>query len=186
MQKQVIVGSLNPVKIEAARLAFARVWPDQEWTVTGIAVPSGVSDQPMSFAESIRGARTRASNALAASTADYAVGLEGGLQQVEGQWYDFGWIVVRDSAGNEGIGSTIGMAVPPLMITMIQQGMELGDVIDAVFGRENSKQSNGHFGLMTHDALTRASAYADGVISALTHFIQPQLFEQPALTHENS
>ena len=174
---QVIVGSLNPVKIEATRIAFTRVWPEQNWIVNGCAVPSGVSAQPMSFTETIRGARNRAVNALSTSAASlYTVGIEGGLQQIEGQWYDFGWIIIRDRAGNEGIGATIGMAVPPRMIEMIQQGMELGDVIDIVFEKQNSKQVNGHFGLMTHDALTRSAAYADGVVSALSHFIQPNLF----------
>ena len=176
MQLRVNVGSLNPVKIAAVRSAFERVWPEKVWDFTGVTVPSGVSVQPMSNTESITGARNRARNALAASDAAYGVGLEGGLQEIEGHWYDFGWIVVVDREGHEGIGSTIGMAVPPRMITMIQQGMELGDVIDIIFQKQNSKQSNGHFGLMTHDAITREKAYSDGVVSALAHFIHPELF----------
>jgi len=183
MHKHVIVGSLNPVKILASRLAFERVWPEYDWEVSGVAVPSGVSAQPMSHEESIRGARTRARNAMATAHADYAVGLEGGLQHIEDHWYDFGWIVVQDNTGLEGIGATIGLVIPPRMMTMVHEGMELGDVIDVVFEQENSKQSNGHFGLMTHDAITRERAYADGVISALAHFIHPHLFDETPAIH---
>ena len=61
---------------------------------------------------------------------------------------------------------------------MAKKGAELGHVDDMVFITRNSKQGDGHFGLMTKNALTRTSAYRDGVISALVRFINPQLFEK--------
>ena len=78
---QIIVASTNPVKIEAARQGFARIFPDAALDVSGISVPSGVGDQPMSDAETLLGARNRADNARdARPNADYWVGMEGGLQ----------------------------------------------------------------------------------------------------------
>lgn len=179
---KVIVGSTNPVKIEAVRLAFARVWPQQFWEFQGISVSSGISNQPMSDEESIAGARNRARNALDVYTAletpdvAYGVGLEGGIQRIGTHYYDSGWCVVLDKHGREGIGSTIRLIVPPRMMRMIEQGMELGEVIDIVFQQQNSKQSNGHFGLMTNNAVTRPGAYADGVVSALARFLHNDLF----------
>lgn len=52
----VAVGSTNPVKIEASKLAFEAVWPKRVFEVEGVSVSSGVSDQPMSDQESITGA----------------------------------------------------------------------------------------------------------------------------------
>ena len=179
---KVIVGSTNPVKVEAVRIAFTRVWPEQAWEIQGISVPSGIASQPMSDEESIAGARNRARNAIDVHTAidtpdvAYGVGLEGGIQRVGTHYYDSGWCVVLDKQGREGIGSTIHLVVPPKMMRMIQQGKELGEVIDIVFQQENSKQAMGHFGLMTNNAVTRAGAYADGVVSALARFIHPELF----------
>lgn len=175
---RVAVGSRNPVKVEAVRQAFERVWPEQAWEVQGVEVPSGVSNQPMSDEESIRGAHNRASGAISALDADYGVGLEGGMQHTGDQWLDCGWIAVVDRQGRKGLGSTIKMVVPERMVRMIHEGLELGEVIDIVFERQNSKQAEGHFGLMTRKALTRTSGYADGVIAALARFVQPHLFTE--------
>ena len=75
---KVAIGSKNPVKIEAVKEAFGKVWPDQDFEFIGIEVPSGVPDQPMSDEESIKGATTRANNALDRLNADFGIGLEGG------------------------------------------------------------------------------------------------------------
>jgi inosine/xanthosine triphosphatase len=130
----------------------------------------------MSDKESITGARNRAKKALESLGADYGVGLEGGLQEIEGNWFDAGWIVVVDKEGNEGIGSTIRMMTPEKMMDLIKQGMELGHVNDKLFGLENSKHGDGHFGLMTNGAITRTDGYRDGVIAALARFIKPEVF----------
>lgn len=173
---KIAVGSKNPVKIACVKEAFEKVFPDITWKVEGVNVASGVPDQPMSDIESITGARNRAQEARDALGADYGVGLEGGLQEIENNWFDSGWIVIVDAAGNEGIGSTIRMLTPEKMMEMIREGMELGHVNDKLFGVENSKHGDGHFGLLTNGAITRTSGYRDGVIAALARFIKPEVF----------
>ena len=173
---KIVVGSQNPVKIEAVRLAFAAVWPSEEYNVHGVEAQSGVTAQPMSDEESIRGARNRAIAALAYAGADYGVGLEGGLHQIGAYWFDCGWIVVRDQAGREGIGSTARIMTPPRIMAHIAAGMELGSANDLVFGARNSKQAEGHFGLMTRGVLTRTMSYRDGVVVALSRFLHDDLF----------
>ena len=174
----VAVGSKNPVKVAGAKAAFEAVWPDKDWGVEGVDVASGVSDQPMSDEESIRGARTRAKLALEAANSDYGVGVEGGLQEIQGQWFDCGWIVIMDKNGNEGIGSTIKMIVPDEAMGLIRSGKELGEACDIIFGGTNTKQAQGHFGLMTNNVITRTEAYKQGVISALASFLNPHLFKR--------
>ena len=61
MPLSVAVGSLNPVKVGSARLALERAGFD--FTLQGVAVPSGVAEQPIGLEESARGARQRALNA---------------------------------------------------------------------------------------------------------------------------
>lgn len=171
------VGSHNPVKLKAVEMAFKKVWPNKEWIVMDSDVESGVADQPMSDEESIKGAKNRAKQAIEKTGADYGVGLEGGLQKIGDNYFDGGWIVVRDKQGDEGIGSTLRMPVSEKMIDMINQGMELGTVDDIIFNKSNCKQAEGHFGLMTNNAVTRTKGYVDGVISALSRFIHPEIFE---------
>lgn len=173
----IAVGSYNPVKLEATLRAFKSVWPEKRFKIVGTKVKSGVSNQPMSDKKSITGARNRARNAILAGKADFGVGLEGGLAKIGEWWFDCGWIVVVDKKGLEGIGSTIKLPTPAKMVKMIKRGMELGEVNDKLFGLKNSKQGQGHFGLMTKGSITRTDGYRDGVIAALVRFIQPAVFE---------
>ncbi|MDD5110678.1 MAG: inosine/xanthosine triphosphatase [Patescibacteria group bacterium] len=174
---KVVVGSKNPVKIEAVRLAFQTVWPKTNWNVSGIDVASGVSHQPMSSDEAIRGAENRARNAMAQADADYGVGMEGGFQRVGEHGFSMGWTVVADRRGNTGIGASLHTLMPPQMVGMLESGMELGAVDDKMFGRTNSKQGEGFIGLMTNGLITRTTAYRDGVIAALSRFLHLELFD---------
>lgn len=171
------VGSENPVKIRAVKLGFKAVWPGKKWEVKGYDIFSGVSDQPMSDVESIAGATTRARRVIKATKADYGVGIEGGLQKIGKRWFDCGWVVVVDKKGKVGIASSVRISTPSKMVRMIKRGMELGEVDDLLFGRSNSKQSEGHFGLMTKNLVTRTRGYKDAVILALSRFIHPKIFE---------
>lgn len=176
--KKVAVGSKNPVKIEAVRMAFTDVWPDIEWEVMDSDVTSGVSDQPMSDKESIKGATQRAKRSRKLLDADFGVGLEGGLQKHGKEYVDSGWIVVVAKDGKVGIGSSVRMHTPHKMMKMvIEEGKELGEVCDIVFKRQNTKQAEGQFGLMTKNLITRTEGYRQGVISALVRFIHPDLYD---------
>lgn len=172
------VGSTNPVKIEATRNAFQKVWPGKIWEIVGVEVESGVSSQPMSDAESIKGATNRAKRALKTANADYGVGLEGGIHKTNGLWFDTGWAVVVDKKGTLGIGTSIRMQSPPAMMKYVKKGMELGDIDDMLFGKKNTKHKQGHFGLMSKGVLLREEAYQHGVISALVRFLHPKLFDK--------
>lgn len=174
---KIAVGSNNPAKIKAVQTAFQQVFSKQEIHVEGVTVSSEVPDQPMHQEETIRGARNRAMKSLAHTQADFGVGLEGGLQEIDGHWFTCGWIVIIDKKGKEGIGSSISMELPEKVMLHIRNGIELGKATDAIFHTVNAKHSQGYFGLMTDDAITRDRAYSDAVLSALSRFIHPEVFE---------
>lgn len=173
---KIAIGSTNPVKISAVKSAFKKVWPRKKFTFISIDIDSGVSKQPMSDLESIKGARNRAKRSLKISKGDFGVGLEGGLQKIGKDWFDCGWIVVLNKKKMVGIGSSIKMHTPKKMFKHLKKGLELGEVDDLLFNVENSKQKQGHFGLMTKNKIDRAKAYRDAVISALARFLNPELF----------
>jgi inosine/xanthosine triphosphatase len=171
----VAVGSLNPAKIEATQLAFGALRPGRLDGVHGFDVSSGVAAQPMTDSEAIQGARNRAAQAIGRGQADYGVGIEGGLEQTEGSWFNSGWAVVIDRAGREGVGSTLRMQVPLALMDLVLAGQELGEACDLVFGRTNANRSEGFVGLMTGTAIHRTGALCDAVIAALTPFLHPAL-----------
>jgi len=178
---KIVVASKNPVKIDAASEAFAAVFPEASIDVCGIAVGSGVRDQPDSDAETREGARARALRANdAAPDADFWVGLEGGVEVLDGQLMAFAWMAVKGCTGDISEARSATLPLPPAVKALVDAGMELGEANDRVFSTVNSKQGGGAYGLLTNGRYTRESIYAQTLIIALTPFVNrlyPQ-FEQ--------
>ncbi len=57
---KIVIASKNPVKIEAARLGFQRMFPGMQFDLQGVSVPSGVPDQPLSNAQTLEGEKAAA------------------------------------------------------------------------------------------------------------------------------
>mgnify|MGYP001359550802 CR=1 FL=1 len=169
--KTILVASKNPVKIQAARDGFTRMFPGEMFEVRGVSTPSGVSDQPFSNQETLQGALNRAANARDQfPDADYCVGIEGGVEPWEtGDLTAFAWVVVLERGEDRRIGKgrTGTFFLPPRVAALVREGKELGEADDIVFGRTNSKQENGAVGILTDDVIDRAGFYAPAVILAL-------------------
>ena len=173
---KVVIASTNPVKIQAVRWGFQRMFPQEQFEFEMVSVASGVSSQPASDAETLQGALNRAINAAERlPQANYWVGVEGGIEDLGGEMAAFAWIVVR-SAQQCGKGRTGAFFLPPAVADLVRQGKELGEADDIVFGRSNSKQENGAIGLLTGDVIDRAQLYEQAVVMALIPFKNPQLY----------
>jgi inosine/xanthosine triphosphatase len=175
--KKIIVASTNPIKIKATLDGFKRIFPIEEFIVEGISVESGVKDQPNSDQETFRGALNRVDIAfLRGADADYYVGLEGGIESRGDEMESFAWIVVKSNNGLIGKARTGTFFLPPKIVELIHSGLELGEADDIVFGKTNSKQSNGAVGLLTKDLITRSSFYEEAIILALIPFKNLNLY----------
>jgi len=174
--KQIIVASGNPVKLQAVKMGFKQVFSDEVFEVQGLAVASGVDDQPFTHEETLQGAMNRVEKVQQeAPQADFWVGVEGGVEDVNGELHAFAWIVVR-SVSLQGKGCTGTFVLPPRIAELVHGGMELGDADDVVFQRSNSKQASGAVGLLTGDLITRTTLYAHAVVLALIPFRNMELY----------
>jgi inosine/xanthosine triphosphatase len=178
MPKEVIIASKNPVKIEATRNGFKKMFPEIEFVFRGESVPSGVNDQPMTDEETFMGANSRVENvAKIVVDADYWVGIEGGLERLgEAEMGAFAWIVIKDKEGKIGKSKTGTFFLPKEVVSLIEQGKELGEADDIVFGQTNSKQKGGAVGNFTGNIITRTTFYSDAVVLALIPFKNPKLY----------
>jgi inosine/xanthosine triphosphatase len=172
--KKVIIASKNPVKIQAVKNGFNKMFPGIDFEFIGKSVDSGVSDQPMSDSEAYLGALNRAKVAQQ-EKADFYVGIEGGIERLKNDMQAFAWIAIKS---NEIIGKskTSTFYLPQKIIDLICQGKELGEADDIVFNLENSKQDNGAVGILTKNAIDRTSYYTEAVILALIPFKNPELY----------
>ena len=175
--KIVVVASTNPVKINTTLLGFSKMFPDDNFGVQGISAPSSVPDQPMGEEEILLGATNRVETvSKLASTADYWVGIEGGLEEIDREMLAFDWIVIKSKDGKYGKGRSPAFLLPSKVIELIKQGKELGEADDIVFGHTNSKQASGAVGILTGDVLTRTTLYEPAIILALIPFKNPELY----------
>jgi inosine/xanthosine triphosphatase len=172
----VVVASTNPVKVQAAVNGLRRMFPAADLDVVTVAVPSGVGHQPFSDEETLLGALNRVQQAAAlAPEADYWIGIEGGVQEVEGDMAAFAWIVVR-SKRIVGKSRTGTFFLPRAVADLVRQGKELGEADDIVFNRFNSKQENGAVGILTGNVVERMHLYEQAVILALIPFKNETLY----------
>jgi inosine/xanthosine triphosphatase len=172
----VAVGSTNPVKVAAVRAVVARVAPQA--TVTGVAVPSGVPDQPWGDDETRRGAEARARAALqAVPGATLAVGVEGGcVREPDGSVRTCAWAVAVDAHGRASVGGSLSMPLPPLVAERLLAGEELGPAMDAVAGLVNVKHGAGAVGVLTAGLVSRQAAYEPLVAYALAPWLAPDFW----------
>jgi inosine/xanthosine triphosphatase len=167
---RVAVGSTNPVKVGAARAVLQRLASSAE--VVGLAVASGVPDQPWGDEETIRGALARARAARAAHDADVGIGLEGGVvANADGSVRTCAWAAVVGRDGREGLGGSLAMPLPGRVAELVRGGMELGDAMDAVTGSRDVKRGAGAVGILTRGLVTRQEAYEALIAYALVPFL---------------
>ncbi len=175
--KTIVIGSTNPVKVAAVEAAFTQVFPHEPFSLVPYSAPSLVPDQPIGDSETKTGAYNRATACLAAyPEADYAVGLEGGLEKVADEYWASAWMCVRDHTGQTSFGRTGAFRLPPPLGALIDAGMELGTATDIVFNETNSKHKGSVVAILTNNLITRQDFYRAALVFALIPFMQPELY----------
>lgn len=173
--KTVIIASQNPVKIEAVKIAFEKMFKEEQFEFIGESVPSGVNDQPMSDAETLQGATNRANNAQTKfPDADFLVGLEGGLEKIDNDLGSVAWVVIK-TKDKIGKARALTFILPKEITKLINEGKEMSEASNIVFGVNNS-QNNGAVGTLTNDIMTRTIDYTETTVLALIPFKNPNLY----------
>lgn len=173
--ERVAVGSTNPVKVGAARNVFARLFDSPE--ITGVEVPSGVAAQPVGEGETMQGAVNRARAALAATGADWGVGLEGGVAFRDGQCWMIQCGAVAHRDGRVHVGQGVQFLIPPVIARGIAAGGEVGPLMDQLTGTQDIKKKGGAIGFLTRGLVVREEMYTHIVAAALVPFLHPELYE---------
>ncbi|HEX7724695.1 MAG TPA: inosine/xanthosine triphosphatase [Candidatus Paceibacterota bacterium] len=168
--KKIAVASKNPVKINATKEAFEKLFPGEEFVIESLAVPSGVADQPMTDAETFTGAANRVKNLAAQTDADFWVALEGGVEEKNGEHEVIAWAVVKSKDGKMGKGRAATFFLPRVVSDLIREGKELAHAADIVFKESESGKKMGTVGLLTNNIIDRTKYYVDMVVLALIPF----------------
>ncbi len=171
-----VVGSKNPVKVNAAKTTLATYFPECEIDCRGVDAPSGVADQPLGEHDTLIGAQNRVSHCQAHYDADFYMAMEGGAASFEYGAATFAYVVISHK-GSQSVGRSCNLPLPQSLYAKLEQGEELGDVMDAAFNTTNIKQQGGAISLLTQGHATRQSTYQQALTLAMAPFIHPDLFK---------
>ena len=162
------VGSKNPAKLEAAKLAVKEFFPKAE--IVFVDAESKVPAQP-SDNELKEGAENRARHALELSKADAGIGIEGGLVTLAGKEYCGACCAVVSKSNDVHFGYSPFFELPEKYMHELKNGKELGNVVDEATGKENTNQKEGAIGMLSSGRITRTDALEQAVLLALMPFV---------------
>jgi inosine/xanthosine triphosphatase len=163
---KVIVGSLNPVKLNATRNILEKIYGELD--ISSKDVDSGVPDQPFGLDQTIEGAINRAKNAYS-HECDLSVGIESGLMETPNTltgYIDLQWCAIFD--GQEvTLGVSSGFEYPPEVINNVLSGLEVGDVMDRITGIDNLGTKKGAVSHLSRNMLNRTENTEQCVLTAM-------------------
>ncbi|WJG10312.1 inosine/xanthosine triphosphatase [Aliiglaciecola sp. LCG003] len=172
---RVLVGSQNPVKINAFKLTLERLFKQSIIDCVGVQAPSLVADQPMSESQTLLGAINRVTYCQAHHQADFYAAMEGGVDNFEYGPATFAYVVIADHQQQQ-VGRSANLPIPKSVHQALLEGEELGPLMDKLFGTANVKQKGGAIGLLTNDVESRTSVYIQALTLAMAPFLHPQRF----------
>lgn len=175
---KIVVGSKNAAKVNAVADILHDYPHLREAEVEGIEVDSGISSQPKTLEETVRGARNRAKAAF--DGCDYSVGIESGL--VEVPYSKSGYMDVCVAAiydGGEyhlGLSSAWEFKDSSIFREIVDGTEEMTDVLvrRGLFADQSERAANGAIHYATGGRLNRKNFTQEAIRSALIH-LEPEL-----------
>lgn len=162
----VAVGTRNPAKLEGVRRAFFRYFANVE--LSSVDASSVARAQPLGLEQMVEGATTRARFALGRVGGDYGVGVEAGIFQVDGVYFDHQQAAIMDVSGRVSLGHSAGYMLPKEAIERIlREGKELEQLAEGLSGIEGVGDKGGLVHHLTRGKVSRADLTEQSVIMAL-------------------
>jgi inosine/xanthosine triphosphatase len=175
-----------------------------EFEVVGVEVASGVRHTPLTREDLMAGARQRAEALARLARArrhawKYFVGLEGGFDVIAGldampnldavpeldivreaqqRWVFLeSWAYVADNSGRRAYGRSGSVLVPEALAeSVVDNGMELSQAIDAFANGHNIRDAEGAWGIFTRNLITRQESFRIAVINAFAPFFNREVY----------
>ena len=176
---RVAVGSMNPVKIRAARNVFRRFYREVE--ILPFDAQRGVRLQPLGFEETVKGAMEVARMALRqGGEVSFGVGIEAGLIPLpySSTWYgDQQFAAIIDRRGTITVGGGPVFEYPPAVTEQVlTEKVEVGVAMERLTGIENLGRRQGVIGYLSHKILNRAKLTEQAILMAVIPRLNAELY----------
>ena len=169
---KIIVCSMNPVKISAAKAAFQTYFSNLEIKPLDLSSNLSVIKQPMSSKETLNAAIKRVEVAQKIETADYYISMEGGIDLDQYGCFLTWYVCIGNNKGKKSIAGGGRMPLPKTIFRELQENkkMELGDIMDRITQEKNIKQKGGSTAIFTGNHIMREDVFVRESIMALIPF----------------
>ncbi len=171
---------INGVKKAVHSIAKKFQIPTEEILFETTETNSGVSDTPKSIEELMRGAQTRAKNIFQKrnDSETFSVGVEGGLFRISGKVFLQSWTCVYD--GTECyFGSSGSIEIPAaLSEAVMDNGADLGIVIDGFAEKRDVRSKQGTFGILSDDIISREDSFELATIFAMMPIFNRKVYDR--------
>lgn len=125
---KIVIGTKNQKKIEVVRSIFEQVLKPHELEVLAHDAASGVPEAPIGN-ETFKGAHNRAHECRALGGAQYYVGIESGLVERYGNYFEEAWAVILPHDGVPLIGYSSGLLLPAAVTDRMKNGEKHNDIM---------------------------------------------------------
>lgn len=156
----VAVGSKNKAKIRAVENTFSDL-DIKEAAIIQIDSPSGVSAQPFSDEETMKGAANRAEFCLKqVDEAEVAIGLEGGVTETPFGLFLCNWGALAERGKETLLAGGARIKLPDEIADRLWAGEELGPVMDDYSKSQGIRHNEGAIGVFTNGVVDRAAMFS--------------------------
>jgi inosine/xanthosine triphosphatase len=186
----IAIASTRAPKVNGVKRAFEKLrgkflFTDGQLSFESIESESGVSATPTSIAELMKGARNRAEHTFQVLSVRvglnehiFSVGVEGGLHSVSGITFLQSWACVHDGV-DFWFGSSGSILLPDaLSHAVLDEGKDLGKVIDAFAEQRDVRSNQGTWGILTRDIITREDSFELAAINALAPLFNKKMYQK--------
>ncbi|MBD3198345.1 MAG: inosine/xanthosine triphosphatase [Candidatus Lokiarchaeota archaeon] len=187
---KICVGSKNPVKINATKIAFESFFNNVE--IYSWLADSKVGDQPIGLNKILEGALNRSREALNSIRTKfpnekelYGVGIEAGLVEISKAntgYMDFQFCIIIDKNEMTTIGSGVAFEYPSSVINQLfSEDKEIGEIMGRIANNMNLKKESGAIGYLTNTTINRIDILTQAVICALVPRLNKELYSKNTL-----
>ena len=192
---QIVVGSNNPVKIQASKEIFQEFFEGVR--VFQMSIDPEVPSQPFSLNQIISGAYNRAKNSIERfiryyeTSADFGIGIEAGIAKIDIEgtlhkqarnlchppFVDIQVCVIMNHLYKFSIGYGSGFAYPETIIEGVKEGKSVGALMSDYTGIPELGRKHGAIGFLTKMFLDRKALTKQAVLAALVPWLNPELYQ---------
>ncbi|MCS7111001.1 MAG: inosine/xanthosine triphosphatase [Ignisphaera sp.] len=173
----ICVGSKNPSKLRGVERAFSTLYGGVH--VHDYSVEADLPPQPFGLNTTMDCAKIRALRALERNAVcTYGVGVEAGLFEIDGVFYDIQVAYVVDVNGRGSYGFSPAFRVPNRFVELIKKGVyrELEDAVNEFYGTRGIGDAGGFIKLLSRCVVLREDLVYYAVLMALIPFINADVY----------